>query len=273
MRRVAGRSKTAALPEELCENAWSFTALEAVGIMWVSAERKGSVLQHGTVVGHSPESTPRGSPQASDSAGDRDALDFGHALVKMGGVLRKVCFFVMTLPYSDAFFVRAYERECTETFWDGHVGAFAFFGGVPRRIAYDNSKIAVAQILGPRLRELTAGFLQLVSHYLFGYHFCLVRRANEKGVVEGLVRYSRQNFLVPVPQVRDFEELNAYLLTRCREDLRQRVRGQTRIKEQLLAEEQLSLQCCATAWKPTWSTGPGNTSGCCVSWRRTGWRT
>jgi transposase len=52
-------------------------------------------------------------------------VDFGHALVKMGGVLRKVCFFVMTLPYSDAFFVRAYERECTETFWDGHVRAFA----------------------------------------------------------------------------------------------------------------------------------------------------
>ena len=117
-------------------------------------------------------------------------VDFGHALVKMGGVLRKVCFFVMTLPYSDAFFVRAYERECTETFWDGHVRAFAFFGGVPRRIAYDNSKIAIVKIIGPRLRELTAGFLQLVSHYLFGYHFCLVRRANEKGVVEGLVRYT-----------------------------------------------------------------------------------
>jgi transposase len=168
-------------------------------------------------------------------------VDFGHALVKMNGVLRKVCFFVMTLPYSDAFFVRAYERECTETFWDGHVRAFAFFGGVPRRITYDNSKIAIAKIIGPRLRELTAGFLQLVSHYLFRYHFCLVARANEKGVVEGLVRYTRQNFLVPVPQVRDFEELNAYLLTMCRDDLRRRVRGQTRIKEQLLGEEQVSF--------------------------------
>jgi transposase len=168
-------------------------------------------------------------------------VDFGHALVKMGGVLRKVCFFVMTLPYSDAFFVRAYERECTETFWDGHVRAFAFVGGVPRRITYDNSKIAISKIIGPRIRELTRGFLQLVSHYLFGYHFCLVRRANEKGVVEGLVRYTRQNFLVPVPQMRDFEELNAYLLAMCRDDLHRRVRGQTRIKEQLLVEEQVSF--------------------------------
>jgi hypothetical protein len=67
-RRAAGRSETAALPEGFCENAWSFTAMEAVEIMTVSAERKGSVLQHGTVVGHSPESAPRGGQQAADPA-------------------------------------------------------------------------------------------------------------------------------------------------------------------------------------------------------------
>ena len=168
-------------------------------------------------------------------------VDFGHAVVKMSGVLRKICFFVMALPYSDAFFVRAYERECTETFWDGHVRAFAFFGGVPRRITYDNSRIAVSKIVGPRLRELTQGFLQLVSHYLFRYHFCLVRRANEKGVVEGTVKYSRLNFLVPVPEVRDFEEFNALLLQRCQEDLQRRVRGQSKTKKALLLEEQMSF--------------------------------
>lgn len=168
-------------------------------------------------------------------------VDFGHSLVKMSGILRKICFFVMTLPYSDTFFIRAYERECTETFWDGHVRAFEFFGGVARRITYDNSKIAISRIIGPRLRELTQGFLQLVSHYLFDYHFCLVRRANEKGVVEGTVKYSRLNFMVPVPQVQDFDELNALLLQRCREDMQRRVRGQVQTKDKLLLEEQLSF--------------------------------
>jgi transposase len=168
-------------------------------------------------------------------------VDFGYALVKMGGILRKVCFFVMALPYSDAFFVKAYERECTETFWDGHVRAFAFFGGVPRRITYDNSRVMISKIVGPRARELTSGFQQLLSHYLFGYHFCLVRRANEKGVVEGLVKYARQNFMVPVPQVRDFDELNAYLLGCCQQDLQRRVRGQSQSKSQLLTEEQFSF--------------------------------
>jgi transposase len=56
----------------------------------------------------------------------------------------------MSLPYSDAFFCQAFPRECTETFQEGHVRAFEFFGGVPKRISYDNSKIAVAKIVGRR---------------------------------------------------------------------------------------------------------------------------
>ena len=118
-------------------------------------------------------------------------VDFGQALVRMSGVLRKVFFFVMALPHSDGFFVMAFERECTESFWEGHVRAFAFFGGVARRITYDNTKVAVSKIVGSHARRLTRGFQQLVSHYLFDYHFCQVRRANEKGVVEGTVKFAR----------------------------------------------------------------------------------
>ena len=106
-------------------------------------------------------------------------VDFGFALVNISNRLRKVPFFVMALPYSDAVFVAAFHRECTETFWEGHVRAFEFFGGVPKRISYDNSRIAVANIINSgRERKLTEGFLQLQSHYLFDHHFCLVRRAN-----------------------------------------------------------------------------------------------
>ena len=70
----------------------------------------------------------------------------------------------------------------------------------------------MSKITGSRARRITRGFAQLVSHYLFDHHFCLVRRANEKGVVEGVVKYTRLNFFVPVPQVRDLDELNAHLL-------------------------------------------------------------
>jgi hypothetical protein len=155
----------------------------------------------------------------------------------VNGQLRKVAFFVMALPYSDASFVMAFERECTETFWEGHVRAFEFFGGVPRRITYDNTKVAVSQILG-RARRLTQGFLQLKSHHLFDHHFCRVARGNEKGVVEGQVKFTRLNFFVPVPQVRDLAALNTHLHQRCTEDQRRRLRGQKETKAELLVEDQ-----------------------------------
>jgi transposase len=168
-------------------------------------------------------------------------VDFGHAEVTLGGVPTPVALFVMTLPYSDALFCCAFPRECTEAFLEGHRRAFDFFGGVPRRISYDNSKIAIAKITGSRTREVTREFQRLRSHFLFVAHFCLVRRANEKGHVENLVGYARRNFLVPVPAVPTFEALNADLLARCQEDLRRRVRGKPTGKADLLADEAAAL--------------------------------
>ena len=74
-------------------------------------------------------------------------VDFGEALAVVGGVERKIHFLAMSLPHSDACFVKAYPGETTEAFCDGHVAGFAFFGGVPRSILYDNTRIAVARIL------------------------------------------------------------------------------------------------------------------------------
>jgi transposase len=167
-------------------------------------------------------------------------VDYFEALAKMRGVLRKVAVFAMALPYSDAFFLMAFERECTESFWEGHVRAFEFFGGVPHKIAYDNLKIAVKAIVGSE-RSLTDGFLRLASHYLFDYHFCRVRRANEKGVVENTVKYARCNFMVPVPDVSGFAELNERLLDHCRSDLSRRLRGRGAPKELLLADDQAAF--------------------------------
>ena len=62
-------------------------------------------------------------------------VDFGHAPVNLNGNLRKRPFFVMSPPYRDAFYVRVFERECTESCWAGHVRAFGFFGAVPTRIS------------------------------------------------------------------------------------------------------------------------------------------
>lgn len=178
-------------------------------------------------------------------------FDFGEATVEIDGVRVKAALAVMTLPYSDAFFVSAYPRECTETFQAGHVSAFEYFGGVPTKTAYDNTSIAVSKIIGPNERNLTIGFLRLESHYLFTHRFCRVARGNEKGHVENLVGYGRRNFLVPVPSFATFSELNTHLEQRCVADLDRRTRGNTGTKSERLEEDlDAMLVLPGTAFEP-----------------------
>ena len=106
--------------------------------------------------------------------------DFGEALVVISGVERKAHCFVIDLPHSDGCFVKAYPAETTEAFMDGHVAAFAYLGGVPQSILYDNTKLAVAKILGDGRRKRTRAFTELQSHYLFDTGSAVPARAMTK---------------------------------------------------------------------------------------------
>lgn len=145
-------------------------------------------------------------------------FDFGHAKAIIGGVLTKVAFGVMTLAHSNARFVQAFPRETTETFQETLKRAFLFFGGVPKMISFDNSRIAVKKILHGRGCDPTDGFLRIQSHFLFKHHFCQVRKGNQKGRVENAVGYVRRNFMVPLPEFPDFESFNEYLSSKCLAD-------------------------------------------------------
>lgn len=145
----------------------------------------------------------------------RAQVDFGEADIYLGGVKARIHYFCLDLPHSDAIFVKAYPAETTEAFLDGHVGAFAWLGGVPLSILYDNTKIAVAKILGDGTRKRTKSFGELQSHYLFEDRFGRPAKGNDKGKVEGLVGYARRNFMVPLPRVRSIEEFNVRLLAAC----------------------------------------------------------
>jgi transposase len=151
--------------------------------------------------------------------------DFGEALVIVGGEERKAHYFVIDLPHSDDGFVMAFPAETTEAFLESHVQAFAYLGGVPTSILYDNTKLAVARILGDGTRQKTRAFSELQSHYLFADKFGRPAKGNDKGKVEGLVGYARRNFLVPIPRVASWEELNQRLLDACRERRARRLRG------------------------------------------------
>jgi hypothetical protein len=68
-------------------------------------------------------------------------VDFGEADGIIDGKLVRFHYFCMDLPHSDAPFIKAYPAEVAEAFCEGHVAAFAFFGGVPQSILYDNTSL------------------------------------------------------------------------------------------------------------------------------------
>ena len=151
--------------------------------------------------------------------------DFGQARAVIDGVEQRIHYYVLDLPHSDGCFVKAFPAETTEAFCDGHVSAFSFLGGVPQSIVYDNTKLAVAKILGDGRRKRTRVFSELQSHYLFEDRFGRPGKGNDKGKVEGLVGYVRRNYLVPIPSFESYEALNAYLEERCMERMEDRLRG------------------------------------------------
>jgi transposase len=187
-------------------------------------------------------------------------VDFGEAVAVIGGERQKIHFFCLDLPHSDAGFVKAYPAERIEAFLDGHDAAFAFLGGVPRSILYDNTRLAVARILGDGKRQRTRAFAELQSHYLFLDRFGRPGKGNDKGKVEGLVGYARRNFLVPIPVVASFAELNAHLERRCLDRLNDRVRGQAGSIGERLERDLATLQPLPPAAYEACDRRPGRVS-------------
>lgn len=181
-------------------------------------------------------------------------VDWGEAQVVMNGELETAQLFVMRLCYSRRVWVQAYPTERQECFFEGHVLAFQHFGGVPRRITYDNLKTAVYAILTGRNRQEQRTFIAFRSHHLFESNYCTPGQGHEKGGVEHGVGYTRRNFLVPLPVVNSYAELNAYLLEQCLADDTRTVNRQTQTIGEAWAQEQPYLlplpewdyPCCVT---------------------------
>ena len=142
-------------------------------------------------------------------------VDWGTAWVQMGGERRRVKLFVMRSRYSGRPFVRAYAWERQEMFFDAHMHAFHYYGGVFRELVYDNLTLSVKQILRGGRRVEQERFVAFRSYYTYRARFCNPGQGHEKGGVEGLIGFVRRNFLVPLPRVENFDQLNQLLLERC----------------------------------------------------------
>lgn len=145
-------------------------------------------------------------------------VDWGEAVAEIAGEWVTVQVFCMRLCYSRRHFMMAFPAQKQEAFFEGQVQAFHHFRGVPHRIAYDNLKAAVQKVLEGHTRQEQMAFIAFRSHYLFESYFCMPSQGNEKGGVEHRVGFGRRNFMVPIPKVASFAELNRVLLAECQQD-------------------------------------------------------
>ena len=159
-------------------------------------------------------------------AGQDAQVDWGEALARIAGQEVRVQFFSMRLNYSKARFVMAFPFQKQEAFFEGHIQAFHFFGGVIRRISYDNLITAVYRVLEGRKRQEQQAFKGFRSYYLFESNYCTPGQGHEKGGVENDVGYSQRNFFSPIPEVASFEELNTFLRQACLHNAYRKTRGQ-----------------------------------------------
>ena len=149
------------------------------------------------------------------ASGDVAQFDWSYEHVVLGGTTTTIKLAHFRLAYSRQMFVVAYPREAQEMVLDAHNRAFAFFGGVPRKVIYDNLKTVVDAVFAGKERQFNRRFLALASHYLFEPVACTPASGWEKGQIENQVGNVREWLFTPTPRFADFAALNVWLATRC----------------------------------------------------------
>jgi len=186
--------------------------------------------------------------------GQAAQFDWGDVKAVVGDQLMPLNVGAVQLCKSRKSYARAYPGQKQELLFDVHRRAFEHFGGVPRRMIYDNLKTAVKKILKGNHRNLQERFVEFSSSYLYQPEFCNPAKGNEKGRVENLIGNIRKNFFVPGRKFASLEELNdrllSYLISVARTNIHPESADKTR--HDIYEEEKSSLmplpghgyECC-----------------------------
>ncbi len=173
--------------------------------------------------------------------GKEAEADWGGAVAIIGEEWVRLKFFCMRSKYSGKHFVRFYPCERQAAFFDAHMQAFSFFGGIFRTVVYDNLTCAVEKVLKGKDRKEQESFKKFHAYYSFTAKFCNPDSGNEKGGVEGLVGFARRNYMVPIPKAESIEELNEKILHSCLEYGTHRIDGREKSVNELFEEEKTHL--------------------------------
>lgn len=170
------------------------------------------------------DSQPKAFIPLEFAPGEALQVDWGETTVYFEGHKTVVNLFCARLCYSCKPVVIAYHKQNEESFLEAFVKVFEILGGVPKRVIFDNAKVAVKEGFGSYAKK-QAGYSALCAHYGFDAVFCNPSEGHEKGLVEGLVGWARRNIMVPVPRIKDISELNELIIKRCKNYDNHQIKG------------------------------------------------
>ena len=102
---------------------------------------------------------------------------------------------MVVLGYSRLLWVRFFTRKDMRALLEGLEEAFAYFGGTPQEVLFDQMKSVITKdgrMNGEKLMS-NAEFLRFAAHYDFKVRACRPYRAQTKGKVERPISYVRDN--------------------------------------------------------------------------------
>jgi transposase len=181
--------------------------------------------------------TPKAFIPCDPEAGYEAEVDWGTAKAVIAGAPVQLKFFCMRSKYSGKHFVRFYPCERQQAFFDAHIQGFTFFGGIFPRLIYDNLTTAVRKVLLGHDRIEQDAFVKFRAYHSFEARFCNSGKGHEKGGVEGLVGFSRRNYMVPVPEAASLSDLNEQVLKRCLAYGNHKIAGREKCVSELFEEE------------------------------------
>ena len=123
--------------------------------------------------------------------GDRLEYDFGEVKLVINGITKKYYIAVLSSPAGNFRWCYLYDNCKKDVFLDSHVKFFKMIGGVWKEVVYDNMRNVVSKFIGRNEKELNEDLVKMSLYYGFDINVTNAFSGNEKGYVEGSVKYLR----------------------------------------------------------------------------------
>ena len=123
--------------------------------------------------------------------GDRLEYDFGEVKLVINGITKRYYIAVLSSPAGNFRWCYLYDNCKKEIFLDSHVRFFKMLGGIYKEVVYDNMRNVVTKFIGKNEKELNEDLIKMSIYYEFEINVTNAFSGNEKGYVEGSVKYLR----------------------------------------------------------------------------------